>query len=64
VWILYREGVAVDQVRQLQEAIDGQRSTLLSPYPDLLSPVVVIAWNAQLDLDSTTDPRLVNFIPK
>jgi len=64
VWILYREGVAVDQIQQLQEATRGQPRTLLSPYPDLRSPVVVVAWNTQLDLDSTTDPRLLNFIRK
>jgi len=64
VWILYREGVAVDQVQQLQEAISGESRTLLSPYPDLRSMVVVVAWNAQLDLDSATDPRLLKFIQK
>ncbi|MGY2897142.1 DUF3105 domain-containing protein [Deinococcus sp. UYEF24] len=64
VWILYREGIAVDQVQQLQEAIVGQPRTLLSPSPDLRSPVVMVAWNAQLDLDSTTDPRLLKFILK
>ena len=64
VWILYREGVAIDQVQQLQEAIRGQPRTLLSPYPDLRSMVVVVAWNAQLDLDSATDPRLLRFILK
>ena len=55
MWILSREGVAVDQVQQLQEAIFRQPRTLLSPYPDLRSPMVMVAWNAQLDLDSTTD---------
>jgi hypothetical protein len=64
VWVLYREGIAIDQVQQLQEAVTGQPATLLSPYPDLRSPVVVVAWNAQLDLDSTTDPRLPKFIQK
>lgn len=64
VWLLYREGIAVDQVLQLQEAIGGQPRTLLSPYPDLRSMVVVVAWNAQLALDSATDPRLLGFIQK
>ena len=61
MWLLYRADIAADEVQQLQEAIGGQPRTLLSPYQGLRSPVVV-AWNAQLDLDSTTDPRLLKFI--
>ncbi len=64
VLILYRQGIAIDQVQQLQEASAGQPFTLLAPYPDLRSPVVMVAWNTQLDLDSTTDPRLARFIQR
>lgn len=64
VWILYRQSIAVDQVQQLQQAAAGQPFTLLSPYPDLRSPLVMVACNTQLDLDSTTDPRIERFIQR
>jgi len=64
VWITYREGIAVDQVQQLQQAVAGRDYVLLSPYADLKAPVTVSAWNAQLELDSPTDPRLLKFIQK
>lgn len=63
VWTTYREGLAADQVQHLQQAVSGHDYTLMSPYPDLRAPVVT-AWNAQLNLDSPTDPRLVKFIQK
>jgi len=64
VWIMYREETAVDQVQQLQQAVAGRDYVLLSPYADLKAPVTVSAWNAQLELDSPTDPRLLKFIQK
>ena len=64
VWIKYREGLAADQVQQLQQAVEGRSYTLLSPYAGLSAPVVVSGWNAQLQLDSPTDPRLKQFIQK
>ena len=35
---------------------------LLSPYLDLASPVVLTAWEVQLQLDSVDDTRLTEFI--
>ena len=64
VWIAYREGLAADQVQQLQQAVAGREYILLSPYANLKAPVMLSAWNAQLELDSPTDPRLLKFIQK
>jgi len=64
VWVMYREGTPADLVQQLQQAVAGREYLLLSPYTDLKAPIVVSAWNAQLELNSPTDPRLLKFIQK
>ncbi|GGR27184.1 DUF3105 domain-containing protein [Deinococcus ruber] len=62
VWITYRPDLAPQQLRQLQQLVDGRPYLLLSPYPNLRVAVVVSAWNAQLDLSSPSDPQLLPFI--
>lgn len=62
VWITYQPNLAADQVDQLRNLVRGQSYLLLSPYPDLPSPVVASAWGVQLKLDSVSDPRLAQFI--
>jgi Protein of unknown function (DUF3105) len=64
VWVAYREGLAGDQLKLLQKAVEGRPYTLLSPVPDLRTPVVVTGWNVQLDLPAASDPRLKQFIQK
>lgn len=61
IWITYRPDLADDQVRALRTiALDDY--ILVSPYPDLRSPVVASAWNRQIALENSGDPRLAAFI--
>jgi hypothetical protein len=62
LWIAYRPDLADIEVQQLREMTWQSDSRLLSPYPDLLSPMVVTAWGYQLQLESTDDERLAQFI--
>lgn len=62
VWITYRPDLAAADVETLRGLVRGQRYALLSPYPDLPSPVVASAWGVQLRLDSAGDSRLPSFI--
>lgn len=64
VWVTYRPDLPADQVEQLKSLIRGRTYTLLSPYPNLPSPVVASAWGVQLKVDSAADPRLPQFIAK
>ena len=64
VWIAYRPGLAAADVTALEAALAGARSWLLSPRGGLPAPVVVSAWNAQVPLDSATDPRLKTFLER
>ncbi|MBC7812413.1 MAG: DUF3105 domain-containing protein [Burkholderiales bacterium] len=62
VWITYQPNLPLDQVQLLQEIARQGEFRLLSPYPDLPSPVVVTAWAYQLQLERAADPRLLDFL--
>ena len=67
VWITYRTGLGFQSINQLRNIAvthyDGvDRYILLSPYPGLSAPIVVSAWGAQLTLQSSSDPRLEQFL--
>ena len=40
----------------------SQTYILVSPYPDLPSPVVASAWGKQVSLESADDPSLTRFV--
>lgn len=64
IWITYRPDLSAEPVAKLQELTRQSGYRLLSPYPDLPSPIVVSAWGYQLKLDSADDTRLTAFIEK
>lgn len=64
VWATYRPEVSASEVTVLEDALGGRTHTLLSPRADQPSPIVLTAWNAQLELDKASDPRLKQFIQK
>jgi len=61
VWITHRPDLPRPQVDRLR-TFARRSHVLVSPYPDLPSPVVVGAWGRQLRLDSADDPRLEQFV--
>jgi hypothetical protein len=64
VWITYNPSVPTDEVEHLRDLARGQAYVLLSPYPDLRSPVVLGAWGVRLELDSALDERIPLFIER
>jgi len=62
VWITYHPQMTSAEVDELQQTVRGESFTLLSPYPDLKSPVVLTAWGIQLELESADDDRITTFI--
>ena len=64
IWITYQPDLPADQVEELQTLTRQSGFRLLSPYPDLPSPVVVSAWGYQLKLDNAGDTHLNAFIEK
>lgn len=62
VWITYRPDLPEREVERLQDVVRGEQFLLLSPYENLKSPVVLTAWQVQLELDSAGDRRIGQFI--
>jgi hypothetical protein len=58
VWITYQPDLPADQVETLRQLARADDYLIVSPYPDLPAPVVVSAWEQQLQLASAGDPRL------
>lgn len=64
VWITYRPDLPTDEVEALKQLVAGKPYTLLSPLPNLASPVVMTAWGLQLELDDARDERAEVFVRK
>ncbi|EAR24065.1 hypothetical protein A20C1_02334 [marine actinobacterium PHSC20C1] len=64
VWITYNpDEVTGNDLKSLQDAVPSTYS-VLSPMPDLQSPVVISAWANQVELNGVDDPRLQDFVDK
>lgn len=64
VWITYSPDLPQDQIDELKSRAESQDYILVSPYPNLTSPVVASSWNHQLALTGANDPGLDAFIEK
>jgi putative peptide zinc metalloprotease protein len=62
VWVTYSPDLPADQVEVLRYLAHTERYVLVTPYSNLPSPIVASAWNRQLFLHDTDDPRLNQFI--
>jgi putative peptide zinc metalloprotease protein len=61
VWITYRPDLPEAQVTALRDLAREDHNVLVSPYPDLPTPIVASAWGNQLWLEEAHDPRLFEF---
>ncbi|MHA7283327.1 DUF3105 domain-containing protein [Arthrobacter sp. TMS2-4] len=64
VWVAYNPDIGQAEIDKLTELVGTRSYVLLSPYPDLESPVAASAWGLQLQVDSADDPRLATFLTK
>ncbi|MCB0192394.1 MAG: DUF3105 domain-containing protein [Anaerolineae bacterium] len=70
VWLTYQPDLPEEDVEQLRSVVRQQRSAqgeamiILSPEPDLESPLVATAWRVQLTLDDVNDERLEAFLDR
>ncbi|MCI0550585.1 MAG: DUF3105 domain-containing protein [Anaerolineae bacterium] len=62
IWITYQPDLPAAEVEKLQVLTRQSGYRLLSPYPDLPSPIVASAWGYQLQLEQADDSRLAQFI--
>lgn len=64
VWLTYRPDLEAETIDLLTSYAEDSDFILVSPYPDLDSPVVASAWGVQLALDDLPDERLDQFISR
>ena len=64
VWITYQPDLPADAIAKLRDLVRGRNFALLSPYPNLPTPVVASAWGVQLKVDGADDPRLSTFLSR
>ncbi len=64
VWISYQPDLDPLEIAKLEDLTRQSGYRLLSPYPDLPTPIVISAWGYQLQLQQVDDPRLKSFIEK
>jgi hypothetical protein len=63
VWIAYNpDTIAPGDLDILQDKVEGESYMLMSPYPDLNTPISLQSWGHQLKLDSAGDERVDQFI--
>ncbi len=61
VWITYDPAQVDDaEISTLRSYLPGSYA-LMSPYPDMDTPIAVSAWNHQLTVDDASDPRIARF---
>jgi hypothetical protein len=60
VWVTYDPATSEEDLATLREKLPSTY-VILSPFEDLPSPVVLSAWNAQLQVDSVDDSRIAEF---
>ncbi len=62
VWITYQPGLSSDQVSNLAGIVKGDPYLMLSPYTGLPAPIVLTAWNHQLQMQSFDKDTVEQFI--
>lgn len=62
VWVTYHPSLPADHVTALADRVTGNDKMLMSPFPDLDTPISLQAWGHQLKLDDAGDPRIDEFI--
>lgn len=63
-WLTYHPDLPQEDVQALRDQVRGESYVLMSPYPGLRSPVVLTAWEVQLELDSVDDERIADFVER
>ncbi|MDX1413752.1 MAG: DUF3105 domain-containing protein [Candidatus Promineifilaceae bacterium] len=64
MWLAYQPDLPQEDVEKLRDKVRGEDFVLMSPYPGLQSPVVLTAWELQLELDSVDDDRIDDFVDR
>jgi hypothetical protein len=61
VWIAYSSDLDAASVQTLRD-LSKQPKVIVSPYAGLDAPIVLVAWEHRLEVQSAADPRIQQFI--
>ncbi|WP_254878653.1 DUF3105 domain-containing protein [Streptomyces sp. NA04227] len=64
VWITHNGKAAAKDVDRLTSRVKRTPYSLMSPYAEQSSPIVLSAWGKQLHVESAADPRIEKFLDK
>ena len=64
VWVTYRTDASASDITALQNIARNYNYILLSPYVGQEAPIVLTAWGLQLEVNSVSDRRIVQFIER
>ncbi|MEU8826014.1 DUF3105 domain-containing protein [Streptomyces sp. NPDC048636] len=64
VWVTYTDKVPAKDLATLKARVEKTPYSLMSPYPEQKSPIVLNAWGSQLKIDKASDPRVAAFFKK
>lgn len=63
VWLTYQpDSITEDDLDRIEDLASPVEKVLVSPVPGQGSPLMATAWGVQLELQSTEDPRLDQFV--
>jgi hypothetical protein len=62
VWITYQPNLPTDQIDALKDKAEGDSHMLMSPLENQPTPIVLTAWNHQLQLQSYDEDLVERFI--
>lgn len=63
-WITYQPDLPAETIAAIEDRFRGQTYTLVSPYPEQRSPIVLTTWGVQLEVDDIDDDRVARFIER
>jgi hypothetical protein len=63
-WVTYQPDLPAETIAAIEDRFRGQTYTLVSPYPDQRSPIVLTTWGVQLEVDDIDDDRVGKFIER
>lgn len=63
-WITYQPDLPAETIAAIEDRFRGQTYTLVSPYPEQRSPIVLTTWGVQLEVDDIEDDRVGRFIER
>lgn len=63
-WVTYQPDLPAETIAAIEDRFRGQTYTLVSPYPEQRSPIVLTTWGVQLEVDDIDDDRVGKFIER